>query len=335
MAGAPVGGAELFFERLVPALARAGVEQHAVIRRHPRRSGALRAAGVTVGEVSFSTFDILGRWRFRREIERFQPDIVLTWMNRATTLCPTGRFVHAARLGGYYNLKYYRRCHHLVANTRDIAEYLVREGFPAARVHYLPNFVDAEPAAVLPRREFDTPEEAPLLVALGRLHPNKGFDVLLAALAEIPNAHLWLAGKGPLRDELVRQAEALGVSGRVRFLGWRQDVAALLATADVYVCPSRHEPLGNTILEAWAHGCPLVAAASQGPAALVTDRESGMLVPVDDAPALAAALRELLGSADLRAALREGGRAAWRASFTETAVVDAYRDFFSRIGSGS
>src|SRR2546421_514416 len=81
--------------------------------------------------------------------------------------------------------------------------------------------------------------------ALGfaRLPPNRGFDLLLDAFAETAAIPLWMAGGGPLRDDLARQAERLGLGGRVRFLGWREDVPALRRTADFLVCPSRHEPL--------------------------------------------------------------------------------------------
>src|SRR5262249_52949162 len=152
---------------------------------------------------------------FRAAIRDFQPRVVLTWMSRATQLCPRGDFVHVARLGGYYKLEHYRRCHHLIGNTRDIVAYLVREGWPAGRAHYLPNFVPSMQGAPVARSELDTPPEAPLALALGRLHANKGFDVLLEAVARVPLLHLWLAGDGPLRGALKAQAQRLGIAHRV------------------------------------------------------------------------------------------------------------------------
>src|SRR5439155_20023591 len=134
------------------------------------------------------------------------------------------------------------RCDHLIGNTHDLVTNFIAQGWPASRAHYLPNFVDAEPAPAAARAALATPDEVPLALALGRLHQNKGFDVLLAALVQVPALHLWLAGEGDLRAALERQAAALGIAGRVRFLGWRDDVPALLASADFLVCPSRHEP---------------------------------------------------------------------------------------------
>jgi glycosyltransferase involved in cell wall biosynthesis len=332
MAGAPHGGAEAFFVRLAIALQRAGQDQCVIIRRNPERAGALRQGGVETLELPFGRrLDLATRFGLRRAIRRYRPDVVLTWMNRASMLCPRGGFVHVARLGGYYDLKYYRRCHHLIANTRDIADYVVAGGWPKERVHYLPNFVAATKAPPLPRASLATPADAPLALALGRLHPNKAFDMLLAAMARLPRLHLWLAGEGEERELLQRQARSLGIAERVRFLGWRDDTAALLAAADLLVCPSRREPLGNVVIEAWAAGVPVVATSSEGPRALIADDQTGLLVPIDDAGALARAIARIIDDPALRARLAEAGRAAYEAEFTEGRVVTLYRDLLERV----
>jgi glycosyltransferase involved in cell wall biosynthesis len=276
-------------------------------------------------------FDLVTRRRFRRLMRDFAPDIVLTWMNRASAACPPGKAIHCARLGGYYDLKHYRRCENLIANTRDIAAYLRRGGWPAKRVHYLPNFVPERQAPPLDRRSLDTPQDAPLLLALGRLHWAKGFDVLLAALAALPGVWLWLAGEGPEAGRLRALAFRYGVAERVRFLGWRADVPALFAAADLLVCPSRAEPFGNVVVSAWAQRRPVVAAASSGPQGLIAESEGGLLVPVDDADALAGAIRRLLHSPDLAATLAQRGRLAYETGFTEAAVVAHWCDLFARL----
>ncbi len=144
MAGAEFGGAEAFFTRLAIALAKAGLPQKVIIRRNEIRSRQLRAAKLEPVELKFGgRLDLASRWALRRQISEFQPDIVLSWMNRATSMMPRGKFVHVGRLGGYYNLKYYRKCDQLIANTRDISEYLQTNGWPEEKSHYLPNFVGA------------------------------------------------------------------------------------------------------------------------------------------------------------------------------------------------
>ncbi len=337
MAGRRHGGAEAFFERLVIALARAGVEQRIVIRRDEGRAARLRQAGLSPVEMRFGgPFDIMTRWRLARQLRQFQPDVALTWMSRATSALPVrsaagDKAVRVGRLGGYYDLKYYRHCDHLIANTSDIVAYIRRSGWPEERVHYLPNFVDPAPAAAADRDAMGVPRDAILALALGRLHPNKAFDTLLAALARAPRIYLWLAGEGEQRATLEALVKRFGLEARVKFLGWRDDVAALMAASDLVVCPSRHEPLGNVILEAWAHRRPVLAAASAGPAGLIANERTGLLVPVDEVEALAAALTRLAEDRGLRDRLAAGGHEAYLAEFTEPAVVTRYQQFFEKI----
>lgn len=338
IAGGEHGGAETFFVRLVGALARAGLEQKALVRRGRGWAAGVSSAGVPTVALGFGgALDVSTRQRFARQIEGFAPHVVLTWMSRATRFCPrqTGhrRFVHVARLGGYYNLKYYRHCDHLVGNTADLVRYFRAHGWPAERTHYLPNFVDASQLPAVDRATLETPEGARVVLALGRLHRNKAFDVLLRALVRLPDVVLWLAGDGPERTRLEALAHALGVASRVRWLGWRSDVGALFAACDAFACPSRIEPLGNVVIEAWAHRAPVVAAASVGPAALIASGETGLIVPVEDDEALAGSLRVVLDTPALAARLRDAGRAAYEARFTEAAVVAEYLRFFERVAA--
>jgi len=332
MAGGKSGGAETFFVSLVLALHRAGLDQLAVIRGNLGRSFALRNGGMVPVELPF------GRWLdfttvpvLRRQIRIYQPDIVMTWMNRASALCPRGEFLRLARLGGYYKIKNYRRCDHLICNTPDLVEHVVAEGWPRDRAHVIPNFSHLEATDAVPRSSLDTPEDAPLLVALGRLHPAKALDILLRALTIETRAYLWIAGEGPLRGELEALAQDLGVAQRVRFLGWREDRGALLAAADVCVFPSRSEPFGTVILDAWASRRPLVAAASAGPRWLVRDGEDGLLVPIEDATALAAAIARVLDDAGLRDRLVAAGRRRYEEGFTEAACVTRYLRLFQEL----
>ncbi len=332
MAGAKHGGAEAFFERLAIALDRAGEEQRIVIRRDAARAARLREAGLDPVELPFGgILDFVTKPRLARVIAAHAPKIVLTWMSRATRLCPRGEFVHVARLGGYYDLRYYRDCDHLIANTRALTSWLVGQGWPPARVHYLPNFAANTVAAPVPRASLATPADAPLALALGRLHPNKGFDTLLDAVARVKGLYLWLAGEGELEAVLKRRAAALGIEDRIRFLGWREDVAGLLAASDLLVCASRVEPLGNTIIEAWAARVPVVAAVSSGPAELIEHGKNGLLVPIDDADSLAAAIDSVIADKAVAAALATAGNATFAARFSEAPVVVAYREFLAKV----
>lgn len=331
MAGAPMGGAELFFERLCAAQVAAGDTVLAAIKREPARAARLRAAGLDPLELGFGqAWDLRTRPRLRAALRRFAPRVVVSWMSRASSFTPRGPYVRVGRLGGFYNLDHFRHCDHLVGNTRGLVAWMRAQGRPAARTHYLPNFV-ADQAAAAPAADLSrTPH--PLLLGLGRLHAEKGFDVLLRAMPVLPGATLLLAGDGPARAELTRLASALGVAERVVFAGWRRDVGALLAAADALVVPSRVEPLGNVIIEAWSAGCPVVAAAVEGPSELIEDGTDGMLVPREDAAGLAAALGAVLAEPARALAMAAAGRRRYEAEFTEARVLALWRDFLGSVG---
>jgi glycosyltransferase involved in cell wall biosynthesis len=339
LAGASQGGAETFFVDLCAALARAGAAPHPVIRPRPEREAALRRAGMTVRTAPFGQWlDTRTAGVLRRAVAEVEPDVVLAFMNRAAAWMPAGPHLKIARLGGYYDLKYYRRCDHLVCITPDIRDHVVRAGWPPDRAHVLRNFatVDADPPA--DRAALDTPPDAPVVLVTARLHPSKGIDTLLRALRAVPEAVLWVAGDGPERTALQRLAAHLGVAARVRFLGWRHDRGALYRAADIAVVPSRHEPFGTVNLEAWAYARPLVTTDAPGPAGLVRPETDALMVPREDAAALADALRRVLAEPQLAARLAAAGRARYTAGFDETAGVARYlellRDLAANRGPG-
>lgn len=333
MAGAEVGGAEAFFVRLAIALQSFDISQQLVIRRDPSRARALRDGGIAPVELPFGgRMDFRTRPALQREIARFHPDVILSWMSRAAWATPAARGSYAliGRLGGYYDLKYYNHCDYLIGNTADIVDYVINEGFDRNRVVQLPNFVHPPTHPPLSRVGLDTPLAAPLLLAMGRLHENKAFDVLLRALPEVPDAWLWIAGEGPEAAALKSLAHDLGVADRVRFLGWRDDSDALMRAADIFICPSRHEPLGNVVLEAWAAEKPVIATAAAGPAELIGADERGVLVAVDQPAELSQAIVDLLADPDRASRLAAAGRAAYEREFTEEAVTAQYLAFFER-----
>ncbi|SMF24918.1 Glycosyltransferase involved in cell wall bisynthesis [Tistlia consotensis] len=332
MAGAEHGGAETFFVSLALALARAGLEQRVAIRRNPARAAALRAGGLEPLELRFGgPLDRLTPWRLKRLAAAFRPDIVLCWMSRAAAVMPSGPWLKLARIGGYYDLKYFRSCDQLLCITPQLVERYAALGWPRERLHFMPNFSTFEDEPAVPRSAFGTPEGAPLLLSLGRLHPAKALDTLLHALAREPRAHLWLAGEGPSRGELESLSAELGLTERVRFLGWRSDKTALLKACDLCVFPSRSEAFGSVIVEAWAHRRPLVAAAADGPKAFVEDGRTGLLVPIDDVGALAGAITRLIDEPALAASLVEAGYRRYREEFTESACVARYLGLFERL----
>ncbi|WP_421989608.1 glycosyltransferase [Roseococcus sp.] len=332
MAGAKHGGAEAFYERLTLALHNAGDAVLPIIRRDPERAARLAAGGLNPVELRFGgPLDILTRPRIGLLLKKFQPSVTMAWMNRAGSKTPPGPELEpwptVGRLGGYYDLKYYASCDHLVGNTRDLRDWIVAQGCAADRAHYLPNFVtDFAGAAPAP-----LPGTGPRLLAMGRLHRNKGFDVAIRALARVPEATLCIAGEGPEREALTALARECGVAERVHLLGWRDDTGALLAACDLFVCSSRHEPLGNIVLEAWSASRPVIAAAAQGPSELIRSGETGLLAPLDSAEGLADAIAAALADPQDAARLADNGRKEFEKSFAEAPVLAQWRDFLHKV----
>lgn len=332
LAGAPVGGAETFFVTLTRALAQSGHAVCSVLKPDRLRQAALEEEGVDYTTAPFaSPFDWMTPRVLCKTAEKFRPEIVLAFAGRAAKAVPAGPYKIVGRLGGYYNLANFRRCDHLVCNSPDVLRHVLAHGWPEPRTSLIPNFASIPGAAPVNRSDLGTPDSAPLALALGRLHRNKGLDVLIRAAAQIPRLHVWIAGEGAERHSLEKIAAELNLADRVRFLGWRNDRGALYAAADICVYPSREEPFGNVVVEAWSSGIPLIATRTPGPSWLARDHEDALLVAADDVNALVQAIAELLASPDLRERLTAAGKRRVDADFSRSAVVGHYDELFRTL----
>jgi len=326
------GGAERFFVRLSRALARRGVEQIAFIRPgRPWRDELAEHCDVRELKFSRSHFKRhFVRWGISRTIRRFGATTTLGWMSPASKWLPApGPDMRTfLRLGDFPDgFHTYGNVENLIGNTPEIVRQAVEMGWPEDRAHMISNFVDPLPEDLQPvsRAGFETPEDATVLIALGRFVNRKRFDLIIRALANLPETvHAWLIGDGELLDDMKALAEELGVARRAHFLGWQHDPAPFLKAADILVCPTEDEPLGNVVLEGWNAGLPVVATASQGPSWLVEDGETGLLSPCGDAEGLVASIRKLLSSGDLQEKLVRGGGAYLAEHYSEDGVVRAY-----------
>lgn len=228
-----------------------------------------------------------------------------------------------------------RLCHRVLAVSDDIAVHLRRRSpAHAGKVETLylglGEIPKPERSADEVRAEIDA-HRAPLVVTASRLAPQKALHVLLHAVAELEgDVVLAVAGTGPSEEGLKRLARDLGVTERVRWLGFRRDVHSLIAAADVFCLSSTWEGVPLAAQEAMLLGTPVVATAVGGVPELVTDGESGRLVPPGDAHALAAALRDLLASDELRRTLAARAGHDVRSKFSSDRMLDhlsrAYRE---------
>lgn len=327
------GGAEAYFVSLTGAFWRAGIKQAAAIRAHEGRENELKGFDVPTRVLPFSKpFDFTTPGAIAALGREHNAKIMIAWMNRAASLTPAGPWKRIGRLGGYYKLKNYRDFDALVGNTQDIVDWIVREGWPKDRAHYIPNFAGRGHGNKIDRATLNTPADAPLLLGMGRLHTNKAHDITLRALQRLPDAYLWIAGDGPDEAILKSQAQDLGVADRVRFLGWRDDAPALYRTADLVLFPSRFEPLGNVVIQSWAHGVPVIAAKAAGPGALIRDGEDGFLIEIDDAEALAAKTKVLLADKELSKQFVANGARRVETEFSEASIVTQWRALFDTMG---
>ena len=326
------GGAERFFVSLAQALGERGVEQRFVIR--PRRTWRteIEALGPIIENHCryLSLSRLLLIWQLRQVFRRWRPDAVMAWIPRSARLLFKWQgVIKLARLGDYTrHLERYRYCDALICNQPDIGNSCKAQGW-VRPIHIITNFPPKVKARPVARAALDTPEDAFLISGAGRFVPRKGFDLLIRAAARIPDAWLWLVGDGEERPVLEALVRELGTVGRTRFIGWVEEPIHHIAATDVFGMPSRHEPLGNVILEAWQAGVPVVATRSEGPSWYMVDGENGVLVDIDDLDAFAVAVGLLQSDRAFAETLVAGGRARLKEMFSRDRIVDRYLDLFA------
>jgi glycosyltransferase involved in cell wall biosynthesis len=199
---------------------------------------------------------------------------------------------------------------------------------PAAQLALVPNGIDlayleaGRESARQARVRLGVGEGGPVIGFAGRLAPQKGLETLLDALARLPEARLLVAGSGPLEAEARAIVTVRGLSKRVRFLGFLNDVRPLYCACDVYVQPSRREAFGLAAAEAAALGAPVIASDVGGLRDVVVAGVSGILVAPDAPVALATALATLLADPSRARQMGDAGRQHIRANFAIERVLE-------------
>jgi glycosyltransferase involved in cell wall biosynthesis len=227
----------------------------------------------------------------------------------------------------------------VICVSEDLRKACLRSGVPPERCVLLPNAIDTE---AFQRRQsigeakaaFGFPAARTLLLAIGRLASEKGFDLLIDAVGQLLreeiDVELWIVGRGPEEDRLRNQAERVA-PGRIRFLGFRRDVPELLEAADVFVLSSLREGLPNVVLEAMALQVPVVCTAVAGVPALVEHQRTGWLVPAGSAAALAGGIRAVAEAPGLGAALALEGRRRIERSHGFAARIERVMETYDRL----
>ncbi len=277
----------------------------------------------------------------RKAIASEKPDVVLSFCDRTNLdvlLSTIGMKVPIVvsersdpaqqKLGLFWEnmrRRSYKRAARVVALTDSIAQTLA----PLS-----PRRVVVIPSAVLPPRRREIEHENRILLGVGRLAPEKGFDRLIEAFSQIadqiPAWSLKILGEGAMREALQQQADEAGISKRLSMPGWLRPIAPEYECATLFVLPSRYEGFPSALLEAMATGLPCIAMKCQsGSCEIVADNENGVLVE-DSVEALAAAILRLAEDESERVRL---GIAATEVieRFDFESMVDAYERLLSEV----
>ena len=226
-----------------------------------------------------------------------------------------------------------------IANSEAVRlDTVAREGIPPDKILVVYNGIDlarfGEIGTAVP-----SDARGPRVIVVSNLIPYKGHDYFLIAwkevLAAFPDAVALLVGDGPARPTLEAQARRLGIEHAVRFLGVREDVPALLASADVFVHPSLQEGYSNAVLEAMAAGRPIVATAVGGNVEAIADGRTGLLVPPRDSAALKAAMLRLLHDRQEAARMGHQARTAVQQRHEMSRMISEYERIYDDVLSST
>ena len=225
-------------------------------------------------------------------------------------------------------------CDRVVCNSRAAADRLMAEGLPPNRIAVIPNALNSvsfsSTTPLLDRSSFLF--RVGMIARMNTASKNHHTFLRAAAIVghKLPNAEFVLAGDGPLRPELESLTRKLGISERVRFVGDRRDIPAVLASIDVSVLPSLSESLSNAVLESMAAGIPVIASNVGGnPELIAADR--GLLVPPNDASALASAIEQVLLNPRMRSEFGNNSRKFVQSNFSIDAMRQRYEELYSEL----
>ena len=312
MFGRGLGGIEQAFLNASQSLARRGHEILSLTHPKAEILPQLEELCRTEPSISHRTLANWGQWdplavlRLKSLAHRFQPDIVLCHGNRANLLlgralkgiAPVVGFAHR------YRLKHLARMENVIAVSKDLCQQLYQSGMAQTQVFHIPNMINLDGVRPIQRRNWlqQDADRPACIGAMGRMvDDNKGFDLLIDALALLHERDLVfeakIAGDGPLLPRLKERARQAGLENHLSFPGWVADRQQFFESCDLFCVPSRHEPFGIIVLEAWAHGVPLIATAAQGPTEMMTDQRDGLLVPLAGQDKLVPALADALAQA--------------------------------------
>lgn len=345
-------GGEVQVFLLLEGLRRLGCRQVLVVPPGSKSEQLAKERGFDVAPVKIGrVFDVRGYLGLRRALRGCS--IAQLHTGRAAWLgglaarslgiqaVITRRMDRKVRRGPRTHIAYNVCAAKTVAISPAVRQCLIDGGVAADRIELIYEAVD--PARIVANRsraavrdELRAGADQFVVMTAARLTERKGIDVLIEAVAALadPKIVLVVAGDGPESAPLRELAAARGIADNCRFLGSRSDVGDLLAACDVFAVPSRAEGLGNAALEALGAGRPVVASRVGGLAAMIVDEESGLLVPPDAPPLLAAAIARLRDDDGLRARFAAAGPVRLDQGFRPEQMVEQHLALYARLLGG-
>jgi glycosyltransferase involved in cell wall biosynthesis len=258
----------------------------------------------TMNLFNLGAWDIFAMRRLRSMLDNIKPDAIIVHGNRAATFAlraAKGKFPVVV-LANNYNIQRYVRADAVLTSTQDLANAIAQLGMTKDRIFHVPNMVRCENTWV--RKRAHNP---PVIGTMGRFVAKKGFDVYIDALKILKERghvfHAILGGSGEEEKKLHERAQKAGLGDILGFPGWVRDKRAFFDSIDLFCLPSLHEPFGIVLLEAFAHGVPIVTTNTEGPLEIVTHCREALMVEKGNAEAMANALEMLLKDEKLAASL--------------------------------
>ncbi len=342
-----LGGAENFFLRFTDALKDIeNIEVYVGIRRGSKVESSVTDKMRSFSLPFYTVWDPISKYAISRLIKKLKPDIVQTYMSRATRLThiSSNKVVHIARLGGYYGLHGFRHAHAWIGNTKGICDYLIKNGFNKERVFHISNFVElagdvSEDQKNNLKQKLNIPKGSFVILTPARFVSVKGHEVLLKALRLLihdssidKNLKVILLGDGPLKKKLYSLGNELGINKYIIWPGWQNDVGAFYSIADLIVFPSlKMETLGNVVLEAWSYKKPLVCTRFRGALEITKDMEDSIHAECGDAVSLYKAIKKAMKDPSLCNYIAENGYNKVKNKFNKEVILKQYVDVYNYL----
>ena len=308
-------------------------------------------AGITCEHIPMhGLFDVWSHWKLRSLLKRFHADIVHGHLIRGAMYAGRAGHRHRAPVAlctahATTARTHMQRCAHIIAVSGAVRDGLLAAGYTERDVSLVYNGVpegpeppSTEQRAAL-RAELGIPTDAFAVAHVGRFVHDKGQDLLVQAMRSVPaGVHLYLIGDPA--TEFGREVQALlaaepALAHRVHCLGFRPDVQRLLPAFDAFALASRREALSIAVIEAFAARVPVIATRVGGVPEIVHHEDTGLLVPTEDAAALAHGITRLSADADLRARLVAHGERLYREQLTARSMLERTLALYRRCLGGA